>query len=105
MSLELHSRLSSSVVQANGGPRLVYLLLEVQGGQVETTLAGNLSFVIDVSESMRIGMVTEQEFAELARQGLVKDRKGASTSRLSAMPKCRQIDRNDSSSFCQVRCP
>lgn len=73
MSLELHSRLSSSVVQANGGPRLVYLLLEVQGGQVETTLAGNLSFVIDVSESMRIGMVTEQEFAELARQGLVKE--------------------------------
>lgn len=50
-------------------PRLVYLLLEVTGGQGAQSLPGNLAFIIDVSESMRIRMVTDEQFRELVQNG------------------------------------
>ncbi len=73
MPLALNCSLSSSVVPLQKGPRLVYLLAEISGGDGAETLPGNLAFVIDASESMRIRLVTDQQFADLAKNGRVRE--------------------------------
>jgi len=50
-------------------PRLVYLLIEVTGGEGASALPVNLSLVIDSSDSMRIRLVTDEQFSQLARYG------------------------------------
>lgn len=54
-------------------PRLVYLLLEVGGAMGEETLPVNLSIVVDTSDSMHIRLVTDDQFEELARMGVLKE--------------------------------
>jgi Ca-activated chloride channel family protein len=66
-------RLSSLVVQEGDGPRLLYGLVEINGGQGAEALPSNLGFLIDISESMRIRLVTEKQFAELVKNGLAKE--------------------------------
>lgn len=72
-SLNLSFRVSTRVVPVSGGPRLVYGLVEINGGQGAQALPTNLGFLIDTSESMRIRLVTEKQFAELVKNGLAKE--------------------------------
>jgi Ca-activated chloride channel family protein len=51
----------------------VYLLVEIAGGEGAETVPSNLAFVIDVSESMRIRLVSDEQFADLARSGQVQE--------------------------------
>ncbi|MFM8322433.1 MAG: vWA domain-containing protein [Chloroflexota bacterium] len=71
--LQLACTPSAQLLPAGGSPRLLYLLLEVQGGHGAQTLPAQLSFVIDVSDSMRIRLVTQQQFAELLRSGQAQE--------------------------------
>ena len=71
--LFLTSTLATSVVPVTGQPRLVYLLLEVGGGEGAYALPVNLGLVIDSSDSMRIRLVTDEQFSELARHGQAKE--------------------------------
>lgn len=71
--LNLVCTLSSDVVPSQGAPRLIYLLAEISGGDGAETLPGNLAFVIDASESMRIRLVNDQQFADLASSGQVQE--------------------------------
>ena len=71
--LFLTSTLATSVVPVTGQPRLVYLLLEVGGGEGAHALPVNLGLVIDSSDSMRIRLVTDEQFSELARYGQAKE--------------------------------
>ena len=77
MSLILRCSLSTNTIPAGSEPRLVYLLLEVEAeaeaAPIQEDHSANLAFVIDVSESMRVRLVTHQEFAELARNGLAQE--------------------------------
>lgn len=70
---DLSFRVSTRVVPAGEGPRLVYGLVEINGGQGAAALPTNLGFLIDTSESMRIRLVTEKQFAELVKNGLAKE--------------------------------
>lgn len=67
--LDLHHTLSSTIIPASTQPRLMYLLLEVVGGTGAESLPGNLGLIIDVSESMRIRLVSDDQFRELVRSG------------------------------------
>jgi Ca-activated chloride channel homolog len=71
--LTLTCSLSSTILPVSNGPRLVYLLVEVSGGEGAETLPGNLAFVIDASESMRIRLVSEEKFAQLVKSGQVQE--------------------------------
>jgi len=53
--------------------RLVYLLLEVGGGEEGEVLPVNLGLVVDTSESMHIRLATEEEFEGLARMGGLRE--------------------------------
>jgi Ca-activated chloride channel homolog len=72
-SPDLSFRVSTRVVPATEGSRLVYGLVEITGGQGAEVLPTNLGFLIDTSESMRIRLVTEKQFAELVKNGLAKE--------------------------------
>lgn len=71
--LTLTCSLSSPILPTSTGPRLVYLLVEIAGGEGAETLPGNLAFVIDASESMRIRLVSEEKFAQLVKSGQVQE--------------------------------
>lgn len=71
--LTLTCSLSSPSSPVSAGPRLVYLLVEITGGEGAETLPGNLAFVIDASESMRIRLVSDQQFADLVKNGQVQE--------------------------------
>jgi Ca-activated chloride channel homolog len=72
-SPDLSFRVSTGIVPALEGPRLIYALVEITGGQGADALPTNLGFLIDTSESMRIRLVTEKQFAELVKNGLAKE--------------------------------
>ncbi|MBN2548154.1 MAG: VWA domain-containing protein [Anaerolineales bacterium] len=71
--LNLTSTLSSVVVPVTGKPRLVYLLMEVTGGEGAEALPSSLGFIIDTSDSMRIRLVTDEQFIELVRSGQAQE--------------------------------
>lgn len=71
MELKLKCTPQANVIPATGQVRLVYALIEVDGGSPSGPLPLNLSLVIDCSDSMRIWMVTTEQFNELARIGRV----------------------------------
>jgi len=71
--LSLTCSLSTSVLPAGGKPHLVYLLVEISGGEGTKSLPSNLGFVIDVSDSMRIRLVTDQQFNDLLRNGQARE--------------------------------
>jgi Ca-activated chloride channel family protein len=72
-ALTLDCVVNTSRLPAAGGPRLVYLLLEVGGGTGSHSLPVNLALVVDVSESMHFRLATEAQFEDLARRGLLKE--------------------------------
>jgi Ca-activated chloride channel family protein len=61
--------LSSSSVPVASEAHLMYALVEISGGGESINSASNLGFVIDISESMRIRLVSESQFAELVKKG------------------------------------
>lgn len=71
--LTLKSSLASNIIPITGQPRLVYLLVEVTGGEGAQALPSNLGFILDTSDSMRIRLVTDQQFMELARNGQAQE--------------------------------
>jgi Ca-activated chloride channel family protein len=73
VALTLTCSLSSPILPVSTGPRLVYLLVEIAGGEGAETVPGNLAFVIDASESMRIRLVSEEKFAQLVKSGQVQE--------------------------------
>jgi Ca-activated chloride channel family protein len=72
-SLTLTCTVNTPYLPATGGPRLVYLLLEVGGGIDSGSLPVNLALVVDVSESMHFRLATEAQFEDLARKGLLRE--------------------------------
>jgi Ca-activated chloride channel homolog len=72
-SLTLSSALSSHQVSASTQPQLVYLLVEIGGGEGAHSLPVNLGLVIDTSDSMKIRLVTEEQFAQMAGNGSAKE--------------------------------
>ena len=71
--LDLNLSLASSILPVTGQPRKVYLLVDVSGGEGAPTLPSNLGFVLDTSDSMRIRLVTDAQFIELAKNGLAQE--------------------------------
>jgi len=72
-ALSLTCTVNAPYLPVTGRPRLVYLLLEVTGGAGNDVLPVNLSIVVDVSESMHLRLVTEAQFEELARVGILQE--------------------------------
>src|SRR3954451_15745485 len=73
--IALSSMLNTESVPANGEPRLVYLLVDVKPGEDARPLQApvNLAIVLDVSESMRLPVLTQEHFQELKRMGHVQE--------------------------------
>mgnify|MGYP001560594635 CR=1 FL=1 len=71
--LTLDCTLASTIVPITGQPRLVYLLVDVSGGEGAHTLPSNLGFILDTSDSMRIRLVTDEQFMQLARNGQAQE--------------------------------
>ncbi|HMA34992.1 MAG TPA: VWA domain-containing protein [Chloroflexia bacterium] len=71
----LQCRLNVQEVPAAGEPRLIYLLLDVQPAATLGTRAApvNLGIVLDISESMRLPVLSQEQFQELARLGHTKE--------------------------------
>ena len=67
--LDFSLKLSEPDGPFQGDMRLLYGVLEVHGGSEAGGLPSNLGFVIDTSDSMRIRLVTEKQFAELVKSG------------------------------------
>ena len=72
-SLHLNCSLNSSRIPITGQPRLVYLLIEMGAEGATESAAVNLTLVVDVSESMHIRLVTEEQFADLASLGFIQE--------------------------------
>jgi Ca-activated chloride channel homolog len=69
--LALNCMLNVGTVPASSEPRLVYLLVDVRPGEGATSLQApvNMAVVIDVSESMRLPVLSQEQFEELSRLG------------------------------------
>ncbi len=73
-ALSLTCKVNTPYLPASKQPRLLYLLLEVGGGGGDEVLPVNLSIVVDTSASMRIRLVTEGQFKELAQIGALEEK-------------------------------
>lgn len=74
-TLHLETRLNTSTLPADPTGRVVYLLVEVRpaaSGEA-VRLPVNLGLVVDVSESMCIPMLNDEQFEALARRGAVRE--------------------------------
>lgn len=65
--------LNTPAIPAAAQPRLVYLLLEVKGDKGPASLPVHLAIVVDVSDSMYIRLVTEEQFRTLAKLGVLQE--------------------------------
>ena len=72
-ALNIGCTVNTPYLPASGGQRLVYLLMEVGGGTSTASLPVNLALVVDVSESMHFRLVSETQFEDMARQGLLQE--------------------------------
>ena len=73
--IALNCMLNIGSVPANGEPRLVYLLVDVRPGETAQPLQApvNLGIVFDVSESMRLPVLNQEQFEELKQLGQVQE--------------------------------
>lgn len=69
MNLKMTCTPAAAAVRPSDHPRLVYLRVDIEGQGMKTRAPGYLVLVIDCSESMRIRLVTEEQFRFLARGG------------------------------------
>lgn len=65
--------LATPIVPLTGHARLIYMLLEVTGGEAGAALPVHLGLLLDTSESMRVRLVTEEQFVELAKMGRARE--------------------------------
>jgi len=72
-SLTLTCTPSSREIPASDQPRLLYVLVEISGGEGAQTLPSNLGFIIDASDSMHIRLVSDEQFLELAKNGQAQE--------------------------------
>jgi Ca-activated chloride channel family protein len=72
--IALNCALNVGAVPASEGPRLVYLLVDLRPGIDSQPLEApvNMAIVLDVSESMRLPVLTQEQFQELAHAGHVQ---------------------------------
>lgn len=70
----LNTTLNMETVPAGEQPRLLYLLIDVRPGPEAATAqaAVNMAVVLDVSESMRLPVLTQAQFKELSALGHVQ---------------------------------
>jgi Ca-activated chloride channel homolog len=70
----LNCLLNVASVPVGGEPRLVYLLIDIAPGEGAQPLQApvNLALVLDVSESMRLPVLSQEQFQELSRLGQVQ---------------------------------
>ncbi|MGI8586837.1 MAG: vWA domain-containing protein [Chloroflexia bacterium] len=73
--VSLQCRLNLSAVPASSEPRLVYLMIDIRPGEGLGTRSApvNLGIVLDISESMRLPVLSQAQFQELARLGHVRE--------------------------------
>jgi Ca-activated chloride channel family protein len=71
----LSSITNSDTVPANSEPRLVYLLVDIKPGERAQPLQApvNIAIVLDVSESMRLPVLSQAQFQELKQEGHVEE--------------------------------
>lgn len=69
--LNLSCTPSSAVVSKGGGD--FYLLIEVSGGKGAGALPSNIALTLDISDSMRIRLVSTKQFKKLTRSGRVQE--------------------------------
>lgn len=69
--IALNCLLNVGTVPASSEPRLLYLLVDVRPGESAASVQApvNLAIVIDVSESMRLPVLSQAQFDELAKLG------------------------------------
>ena len=73
-SLILSHQLNTPYIPASAQSRLVYVLLSVQIGDLQSEpVPVTLDLVVDASDSMRIPLITEEQFEELAALGAVRE--------------------------------
>jgi Ca-activated chloride channel homolog len=70
-SLTLTATANTTTIPASSQERLVYLLLETGGGTTVSSQFIDLAMVIDCSESMRIFLLTDEQFEYFASLGQV----------------------------------
>jgi Ca-activated chloride channel homolog len=72
--ITLRCDLNVTMVPASGEPRLVYLLVDTRAGLDAQPLQApvNMAIVLDVSESMRLPVLTQEQFQELRQLGQVE---------------------------------
>ena len=72
--IALNCTLNVGAVPASEGPRLVYLLVDLRAGLGAQPLEApvNMAIVLDLSESMRLPVLTQEQFQELAQAGQVE---------------------------------
>lgn len=71
--LKLAFSLGTPLVPVTNQPRLIYALLEINGGEGKGSLPVNIGLIIDSSDSMRIRLVSDDQFAKLAMHGKAKE--------------------------------
>ncbi len=72
-ALRLSCAVNTPYLPVTDNARLAYLLLEVSGATDIAPLPVNLALVVDVSESMHFRLVSEAQFEDMARQGLLQE--------------------------------
>jgi hypothetical protein len=75
-SLFISTTLNQDYIASNSSARLVYVLLQIQPGALDAAPASlpvNLGIVVDNSDSMRIPILSQEQFEELARMGAVSE--------------------------------
>ena len=72
--IALNCMLNVEAVPASEGPRLVYLLVDIRPGLNSQPLEApvNMAIVLDVSESMRLPVLSQEQFQELSAAGHVQ---------------------------------
>lgn len=73
--IDLNCLANTETVAANAEPRLIYLLVDIKPGIDAEALQApvNIAIVLDVSESMRLPVLTQAQFNELKKLGQVQE--------------------------------
>lgn len=72
--IALNTTMNVESVPAGEQPRLIYLLIDAKPGEGATSSAVpvNMAVVLDVSESMRLPVLTQKQFKELSELGVAR---------------------------------
>ena len=72
--ISLSCTVNVGTVPAGEQPRLLYLLVDIRPGEAAEPLQApvNMAIVLDVSESMRLPVLSQEQFEELKKLGHVK---------------------------------